>query len=101
MLTIAPRQKIVEKIVTNKSGESALLIFLVTEFEGYVQAKLISMKRLSSAFSASKPKCIVGSTQKNDFLSFTQKLPEQVPSPYFQISSFFTSQLTRAPASAF
>jgi len=100
MLTIAPRQKIVEKIVTNKSGESALLIFLVTEFEGYIQAKLISMKRLSSTFSARKPECIAGSIQKNDFLSFTQTLPEE-PSPYFQISSFFTSQLTRAPSDRF
>lgn len=103
MLTLAPQQNIVEKVLKTRAGGYVRARFLVVEYQGQVRVKLLSATPIeaSEAFAAAAtpalPAPIVRAVHE-----FVRTLElDSVASPYFDTEAILNSQPTRAPSFAF
>jgi hypothetical protein len=102
MLTVAPKKRIVSRIIRGKDGKIAVAYFLVVEWQGQVYAKLIRVEEVSEVASLpvsgkSQVLALCGHSAEQVCGSLEIKLSSR--SPYFsELESFFTSQMTRAPS---
>ncbi len=104
MLQTLPKKRIVSRIIRSNTGELAVGYFLVAEIEGQIYARLVRVEKLKTAsvLASSKGHSTTlalpcGSRGKSEV---EVRLDcGDYRSPYFSNSdTFFTSQMTRAPA---
>jgi hypothetical protein len=108
MLTLAPQQNIVEKVLKTRAGGYVRARFLVVEYQGQVRVKLLSATPIgaSEAFAsevvnAAAVQALPAPVARAIF-EFTKSLQlESVVYPYLATKAILKSQPTRAPSFAF
>lgn len=108
MLTIAPQQNIVEKVLKTRAGGYVRARFLVVEYQGQVRVKLLSATPIASTEAFAEGVAPAVSVQalpapvEHAVFEFIKSLQlESVASPYFDTETILNSQPTRAPSFAF
>lgn len=106
MIEVRPQGKIVEKIVRTKTGWLVLAVFFVTEREGEISVRLLSVRPVPERIT----NCELRTTNGGNYLTGECRKPKAAAvevkprktttSPYFNIFEFFVSQPTRAPSRA-
>ncbi len=102
MLTLAPQQNIVEKVLKTRAGGYVRARFLVVEYQGQVRVKLLSATPISAAEAFAPETANVQALPApviRAIFAFIKSLQlESVTSPYFNTEAILTSQPTRAPS---
>ncbi len=106
MLTLAPQQNIVEKVLKTRAGGYVRARFLVVEYQGQVRVKLLSATPIeaSEVFSASAVAAVqaLPAPVEHTVFEFIKSLQlESVVYPHLAIKAILKSQPTRAPSFAF
>ncbi|MES2087389.1 MAG: hypothetical protein V4467_00145 [Patescibacteria group bacterium] len=105
MLAIKSQQKIVQRILTTKTGEQVRAMFLVVESDGEFKVHLLSVSPISSQkaiscklSATSFSHCLSGNSLKSPAIISYKKAFYNAVSPFFNTLEFFVSQPTRAPS---
>jgi len=107
MLEIKPQGKIIERIVRAKTGEFVLATFFVSEMNGELQVRLLSVKPISERFKIQDSRfrndklCLSGECAKSPAVTAERHIYTEIVSPFFNALEFFVSQPTRAPSGSF
>lgn len=100
MLTLAPQQNIVEKVLKTRAGGFVRARFLVVEYQGQVRVKLLSATPIeaSEAFATATTLALPAPIVRaiHEFVRILEL--ESVVSPYFDTEAILNSQPTRAPS---
>lgn len=114
MLTLAPQQNIVEKVLKTRADGFVRARFLVVEYQGQVRVKLLSATPItsadvfgsegvdatSSAFSSAAVQALPAPIEHAVFEFIKSLQLESVVYPHLAIKAILKSQPTRAPSFA-
>ncbi|MEI6345980.1 MAG: hypothetical protein WCO79_01990 [bacterium] len=102
MLTLAPQQNIVEKVLKTRAGGYVRARFLVVEYQGQVRVKLLSATPIEAAEAFATPTIqALPAPVELAVFEFVQSLQlESVVYPHLTIKAILKSQPTRAPSFA-
>ncbi len=106
MLAVKSQGKIVQKVLRTKTGEQVLAVFFVTEENGELQVRLLSVSPVGNSEKTTNYKlqttnssfCLPGRCLKFSAVTSYRHNYHSVVSPFFNALEFFVSQPTRAPA---
>lgn len=110
MLTLAPQQNIVEKVLKTRAGGYVRARFLVVEHQGQVRVKLLSATPIASvdvfgsegvaAAAATSIQALPAPVTRAIFEFIKSLQLESVVYPHLAIKAILKSQPTRAPSFA-
>ncbi|MEK7644862.1 MAG: hypothetical protein AAB391_00860 [Patescibacteria group bacterium] len=113
MLTLAPQQNIIEKVLKTRAGGFVRARFLVVEYQGQVRVKLLSATPIEAAEAFAFGDVVSGASNtaavqalpapvELAVFEFVKSLQlESVVYPHLAIKAILKSQPTRAPSFAF
>lgn len=107
MLALKSQEKIIERIVRTKTGQLVRAVFLVSEYQGELKVRLLSVRPVSQPTDritnhesriTNKTLCLSGKCAKSPVITSERHTFTEILSPFFNKLEFFVSQPTRAPS---
>jgi|GEM_PF-7100045 hypothetical protein len=99
MLAIQAQSRIVEKALKTRDGRLVLALFLVSEYQGRFNVKLLSVNPISADSKRDQSVAALPAPVEKAIFQIVRSIEARsIASPYFNKEILLSSQPTRAPS---